>query len=646
MHGSERSVRLRDEGLQVVADCDVLVVGGGTSGVPAALAAAGEGMQVILMEKHSDLGGTHTIGGVSSYWYGRDTDFRKKLDSQYATLTKPGLPKAMAMTEVLRQHRVTVLPKCLAAGVAMERQTVRGVLATTPAGLVAICARVVIDASGDGDIAAWSGAPYDYGSGRDSMTLWCSFGEFKSTGTRVSRQYDSVVDLRDPADYTRAILTGRRRPGIFGTGEFPQHYLTVRESRRIRGRKTVTYGGILARGGFADLVLLCRSNFDIKGIASSDLARCGYVSFSFTENFSAAVPYGALLPQNRENLLVVGKAYSVTHDALSLARMQRDLMAMGGVAGLAAALAVKQQDPVSKIDLTTLRSQLVEHGIVSERELRDWGRPRKRLDEASIREMVARLAEDRLDLPGKVALLVEGERVLPALRAAFSQTNSEQGRLEIARALCYLEDKTGVPLLVERIRQQTAKQLPAGKHMRHKYPDHGWAPEPVYLIYAVGLTRDPRLVPVLRSVAEKVVISPDEIDASFEYVMAICQAAERSGAPEIVPVLENLAARPSIQGSTLPYGEDPRKSASIDGERRAYLELSIARALARCGSSQGYHVLIDYLNDMRGFLARSAHQELVALVGTDLGNRQPAWLQWFEQNELLLKPKPYDKRID
>jgi hypothetical protein len=260
--------------------------------------------------------------------------------------------------------------------------------------------------------------------------------------------------------------------------------------------------------------------------------------------------------------------------------------------------------------------------------------------------MVARLAENRLDLPGKVTLLVEGERVLPALRAGFSYTKNEQGRLEIARALCYLKDTTGVPLLIERIGQQTAKELPAGRHMRHKYPDHGWAPEPVYLIYAVGLTRDPRLVPVLRSVAEKVVNSPDEIDSSFEYIMAICQAAERSGAPEMVSILESLAGRPGIRGSTLRYGEDPRKSVSIDEERRAYLELSIARALARCGSGRGYRVLIDYLDDMRGFLARSAHQELVALVGTDLGNGQPAWLQWFERNGLLLKPKPYDKRID
>ncbi len=344
--------------------------------------------------------------------------------------------------------------------------------------------------------------------------------------------------------------------------------------------------------------------------------------------------------------MVVGKAYSVTHDALSLARMQRDLMAMGGVAGLAAALAVKQQAPVSQIDVTALRSQLVEHGILSEGELHDWGRPRKPLDEAGIREMVARLAEDRLDLSGKVTLLMQGERVLPALRAGFSQTNSEQGRLEIARALCYLEDTTGVPLLVERIREQTAKELPAGKHMRHKYPDHGWAPDPVYLIYAVGLTRDPRLVPVLRSIAEKVVIRPDQIDASFEYVMAICQAAERSGATEIVPILENLAGRPGIEGSTLRYGEDPRKSVSIDEERRAYLELSIARALARCGSGQGYRVLIDYVDDMRGFLARSARDELAALVRRDLGNRRQAWLQWLEQNEPRLKPKPYRKRID
>jgi hypothetical protein len=603
-------------------------------------------MRVILIEKHSDLGGTHTIGGVSNYWYGRDTDFRKELDAKYAELTERGLPKAMAMTEVLRRQQVTVLPKCPATGVLMDGQTVRGVAVATPAGLAAIGARVVIDATGDGDIAAWSGAGYDYGSGRDAMTLWCSFGEFKSTGTRVSRQYDSVVDLRDPADYTRAIVTGRRRPGIFGTGEFPQHYLTVRESRRIHGRKTVTYGGIFARQGFTDLVLLCRSNFDIKGIASSDLARCGYVSFDYTENFTAAVPFGALLPQNRENLLVIGKAYSVTHDALALARMQRDLMAMGGVAGLAAALAVNQQVAVSGIDVAALQSQLVDHGILSREELDEWGRPRPPPDEASIREMVARLAEDQLDLPGKVTLLTQGERALQGLRAALPEAGTDRGKLEIARALCYLGDAAGAPVLLEAIRRQTDKELPAGKHSRHKYPDHGWAPDPAYLIYAVGLTRDPRLVPVLKSVARKIVIGPGEIDANFEYVMAICQAAERSGAGEMVSVLEDLAGEQGLQGSPLRHGADPRRSVSIDDERRAYLELSVARALARCGSARGYRLLVDYLADMRGFLARSAHDELASLVGEDLAHEPQAWLDWLERNGHSLRSEPYRSRID
>jgi len=645
LHGGGMSVRLASHPLPELAECDVLVVGGGTSGVPAALTAAQEGMRVILVEKHSDLGGTHTIGGVSSYWYGRDTSFRKKLDRGYAELTRLGLPQAMSMTEVLRQNQVTVLPKCPAAGVLMAGSTVRGVAVATPAGLAVIRAGVVIDATGDGDIAAWSGAEYEYGSGRDAMTIWCSFGEFKREGTAVSRQYDSVVDLRDPADYTRAIITGRRRVGIFGTGTFPQHYLTVRESRRIHGRETVTYGGILAGQKFTDLVLLCRSNFDIKGIASSDLARCGYISFDYEENFTAAVPFAALLPKSRENLLVIGKAYSITHDALSLARMQRDLMAMGGVAGLAAGSAVKEHRAVSQVDVASLQSQLVGREILSQADLEDWRRTGSSLDETGVEQMITRLLAGKIDLPGKVALLMQGKQAQVALRLALDKAETEQAKVEIARALCYLKDATGVPILLEAIRQQTQKELPKAKDSPHKQPDHGWAPEPAYLIYAVGLTRDPRLVPVLESVAQKIVIAPNTIDAHFEYVMAICQAAERSGAKEMIPVLENLAKRPSLQGLTLRYGEDPRKSLSVDGERQAYLELSIGRALARCGSADGYRVLIRYLSDMRGFLARSAHDELTAIVGNDLGYRGEAWVQWLEREGSSLPSKPYRDRI-
>jgi len=629
----------------VATACDVLVVGGGTSGFAAAWAAAGTGCQTILLEKHTDLGGTQTIGGVADYWYGRKTEFVERLDRSIAPAEALGLPRALGILNELGRRGVTVLPKCLAVGTLVEEKTIVGAVLATPRGLRAVRAKVVIDATGDGDLAAWSGAEYVYGTGRDAMTLWCSFGEFKSGGSNVSRQYDSMVDVRDAADMTRAMLTGRRRPGIFGAGEFPQHYLTPRESRHILGGQTITYGGILAGQGFSDLVLLCRSNFDIKGMASSDLVGCGFVTWNYTENFTAAVPYAALVPKDRENLLVVGKAYSATHDALSLARMQRDLMAMGGVAGLAAAMAVDQRTPVSRIDVARLRAQLLAAGILTDQECRTYGSPRRPSDE-EIANLAAEAAAGKLDLPGKVRLLMEGERARTVLARLLPGVTDEAARIDIARGLCYLGDRSGVPFLLESIRKQTRFELPERRKPANLPPDHGWAPEPAYSIYAVGLTGDRRLAPVLAELAPRIKLPAEKPDVSICYVLAICQAAERIGSPELVPSLKVLARKPNLRGRLLPYGSSPRRSVSILAEPHAYLELSVARALARCGDAEGYNVLIDYLGDMRGCLARSAHDELSALSGKDFGQQPEGWRTWLESHRAAISPQPYRRRLD
>jgi pyruvate/2-oxoglutarate dehydrogenase complex dihydrolipoamide dehydrogenase (E3) component len=58
-----------------VIEADVLVVGGGTSGATAAITLAKEGLRTVLLELNPGLGGTGTLGGVNSYWFGRHVGF-------------------------------------------------------------------------------------------------------------------------------------------------------------------------------------------------------------------------------------------------------------------------------------------------------------------------------------------------------------------------------------------------------------------------------------------------------------------------------------------------------------------------------------------------------------------------------------------
>jgi len=641
---ADAAIALGQPAIPVVAEADVLVIGGGTSGVPAALVAARDGARTLLIEKHSDVGGTHTLGGVSKYWFGRPTDFVRQLDRDaLALLSGTGMPKSLAMLYSLIASGVSVVPQCLAAGTLVEGDAVKGVVVVAPTGLAAITAKVVIDATGDGDIAAWAGAAHSWGTGRDAQTLWFSFGRFVGPKSEASRQYHSAVDLRDPADFSRAIIAARRRGGIFGQGDFPQYYLTPRESRHIKGRATVTYGGVFREQRWPDVVLVCESNFDIKGIASSDLALCGYAEKEFTKNYPAAIPFRALVPERFEGILVVGKAYSVTHDALSLARMQRDLMAMGGAAGLAASMAVRARCPVASVSVADLQKGLVKLGILRPADLAE---PAASASEREIEHLVRDLAADSLSLPGQVKVLGCGKAAIPLLRNALPRA-TERGRVACAKALCFLGDTEGVPTLLEELRRQLGgEKLPPSPRKSHEAPDHGYAPEPAFLINAIGLARDPRLVPLLKPLAERIVIDSRKSDDMFSYVHAICYACERLAAPEAVEALEVLAEKPGIKGSALPEGTDPRRSVSHVAERHAYLELCVGRALARCGAPRGYDVLIGYLGDIRGVLARSAHDELAELVGSDLGLAPKPWHDWLAQAPRPLPPKPFLQRLE
>ncbi len=646
-------VDLGELNIPIVAECDVLVVGGGTSGVPAALVASKNGMDTILIEKHSDLGGTHTIGGVSVYWFGRKTDFVRRLDRSASTLmSQTGMPKCVGILDLLMRTGTRVVPQCLAAGVLVKDNQVRGIVVVTPnAGLAAITSKVVIDATGDGDLAAWAGADYAWGTTRDAMVMWYSFAHFMGAEPEANRQFQSPLDARDATDLSRAIITARRRGGLWGKkGEFPIYYLTARESRHIKGRYTVTYADILNRRRHPDVVVVCESNFDLKGIAASDLAHCGYTEKDFRKNYTVCIPYRALLPEKLENILVIGRAFSVTHDALSLARMQRDMMAMGGVGGMAASMAVKSGKTLSSVNVRQLQQNLLKLGILSKNDLKGLppadDKANQRLSKEQLIKLVSELARGTLSLPGQVMVLCHGKAAVPILTEALTNA-PQQGKVPLAKALCFLGETEGVPILLDEIRRQfAADRLPGTRQKTHEVPDHGYAPEPVFLINALGLARDRRVLPILKPLARRIKMNPKESDTMFQYVFSICYAAERIADTKAIEALDILADKPGIRSSVLPIGTDPRKTGNVASERYAYLELCVGRALARCGSPRGYRILIDYLRDHRGTYARSAHSELVDLVGKDWGYTPAAWQKWLKQAPKRLPPKPYLKRID
>ena len=96
-----------------------------------------------------------------------------------------------------------------------------------------------------------------------------------------------------------------------------------------------------------------------------------------------------------------------------------------------------------------------------------------------------------------------------------------------------------------------------------------------------------------------------------------------------------------IRTSRIPFVEvttSPAKVAVPVLERLSLMELILGRALARCGSGEGYDVLIDYLDDMRAVLAEFAHNALVKVSSQDYGKDKKAWIRWLNSNKNRLQP--------
>ncbi len=634
--------------LPLAVRSDLVIVGGGTSGAQAAQTAGERGLDVVCLEKHSDVGGVSTIGGVPAYWYGRRTPFFKRFHAQLkASVREKRLPVSLGLLDLVLNAGTDVRLRTPTVGAVTRDGRVTHALCITERGLSAAEGRFFVDASGDGDLAAWAGAPYSYGAERDEITYWCSFGSFHRGKDEASRQYMSVVDLRSADDISRGIIAGRRMGGVFRLGRYVQHYLAPRESRHILGDEKVTYHDVMMGRAFPDTVMHCKSNLDIKGMASSRAALTGYIERSFLQNYVSGVPYRALTPKGLENVLVAGKAYSITHDGVSMARMQPDMITLGAVASIAAQQALATGGRAREVNVGSLQEALSDAGILLPGDL-----PIGPLDERvpaegeHLVEVIERLNTKPVEASEWARIFARADEARKVLHRRGIVT-AEWVLPQLDHLAAALGDPTANDWLLERLDSMIAgDELPdAGElQRRHDMPDHGYAPDAVYLINAIAGTGDVRLVSRLDRVAGLLELDPKVSDHRFSYVHSIAYAAELLADRRAGEIAVEMMERPEIRERFLDREEhDPRESYDYIGERFAYLGLCLARGAARCGLAEGYRRLVDYVGEMRLYLARSARAELRELLGTDHGFERQGWLAEIEKRsgESALKPQAY-----
>jgi flavin-dependent dehydrogenase len=666
-------IRIKNENIPVIDDVDIFVAGGGTSGAPATYTAASEGKKTMVVDMNPGFGGTGTYGGVHSYWgpgnyYGFTADHIKKTGAINNSFSKAfpvkrfgfwSIQAKMAMwLKEIKEAGAQIIWNSFVIGTILEQNKTVGVVISTPQGTFAVKSKIVIDATGDGDVAAFAGAPIVFGSEHNNVPLWYALRRQALPGPTKS-VFQSTVDVTNIEDYTRSVHVGLR------TGEDDSHdhqpYLAPRESRHIIGDAVLTLTDNLTFREWEDVINIHRSNTDMKGYHASDWFRIGLIP----PNLSIEIPYRATIPKNVENIIVSGKAISVTHDSFAAIRMQHDLENIGGIAALAAVEAIDENVLVRNIDIRKLQRKLISLGLLPElilerkiksrsysaEELREWIQqfdPDKSLKSYGNTEM----SEIRYSRIPFVEVCTSSPKLaIPVLNEELKRSSGKL-QLRIALALAMLGAESGAEIIFNEINNQLKNSLPILKeYIQHSGgndrtpPDQGAAPIGANLIYALGMTRSELNILSIELVSE--LFRADSINdfkvkdkALFFYIDAICYAADLIGNKRIIPLLRKIHKNKFLNKRSLKKGIE--KDYIL--ERISLMELILGRSLARSGSTEGYEILIEYLDDMRAVLAEFAHNALVKITDLDFGKDKEEWSGWLATRINTLEPVPLKVR--
>ncbi|MCS7306060.1 MAG: FAD-dependent oxidoreductase [Thermoguttaceae bacterium] len=379
--------------LPVLHRTDVLVVGGGPAGVCAALAAKRAGADVTLVERYGHFGGLwtgglvllvigHIVQGGKQVCQGIGEEILRRLDKLDGAIInrRPGANPTVdaeavkyIMVEMIEEAGLKVFLHSWCADAIMADNKVQGVVVETKSGRQAILAKVVVDATGDGDVFAAAGAEFEHRS--HNIGLVSRIGNLDRVDPERAKQVPKPRLLGSPTPIPgvhwvnmlgpeedgldvnvltrlemqhrkfiwRHVQKVRSTPGyekVYLMETAPQ--LGVRITRVLRGLNTVRLEDLKNGTRFPDVV----------GVGGSSNGSHG----------PWQIPYGALVPVKIDNLLAAGRCISAEIRMADLVRLIPNCFVTGHAAGVAAAVAVQDGCTPRQVEVAKLQKILRQQG--------------------------------------------------------------------------------------------------------------------------------------------------------------------------------------------------------------------------------------------------------------------------------------------
>lgn len=393
---SEGYVKEPSRKIPVVDSADIVVVGGGPAGFSAAVAAARQGVDVLVLERQYFLGGLFTGCGVTPIInsYSPDPGGSKqavrgicqelcdKLKDAGMLIFEGIQPKVdpeaakYFMEEMFAQASVRFLYGVQVAQVVMSGNSIKSLILEGKSGRVAVNAKYVIDCSGDGDILEWAGE--DFKVYKDNIGAMWRIGNAAERGRNYSPTAVKGVYTRhtvgekeqDGLDmYNLTRIQARLRKYIWEdtlkirqeTGNNDIFLLDtpsvvgVRITRVLESRGNVSAYGAVTGQKYSDVV----------GIAGGDsTVTVGGVKYLRRNRLMWQVPYSSLVPKNTHNLLVAGRCFGFERPLTYDAREIGVCLLTGQAAGTAAALSCLGNVACADIDISDLQNSLRKQDVI------------------------------------------------------------------------------------------------------------------------------------------------------------------------------------------------------------------------------------------------------------------------------------------